>query len=58
MFRASKRPSSGVYKTVVAASDADRIIFLKRDHVVTFEEACSQDSMICTRGFNYSFIYS
>jgi len=27
-------------------------------YVVTFEEACSPDSMICTTGCNYSFMYS
>ena len=32
--------------------------FLKCDHVVTFEEACFPDSMICTIGCNYSFVYS
>jgi len=59
-------PSSGVHKTVVAASGTDHTIwrasFLKRDQIrtglVTFEEACSADSMICTRGCNYSFMYS
>jgi len=60
-------PSSGVHKTVVAASGKDHNIwgasFLKRDQMrtgayfVTFEEASSPDSMICNRGCNYSFIY-
>ena len=27
-------------------------------YLVTFEEACFPDSMICTRGCNYSFMYS
>jgi len=27
-------------------------------YMVTFEEACSPDSMICTRGCNYGFMYS
>jgi len=27
-------------------------------YLVTFEEACSPYSMICTRGCNYSFMYS
>jgi len=57
----SSRQSSGVHKTVVAASGTDHIIrgasFLKRDQIRTFEEACSPDSMICTRGCNYSFMY-
>ena len=56
------RPSSGVHKTVVAASGTDHTIwgasFFKRDRVVTFEETCSPDSMICARGCNYSFMYS
>ena len=38
------RPSSGVHKTVVAASGTDHTIweanFFKRDQMVTFEEAC------------------
>jgi len=29
-----------------------------RTYLVTFEEARSPDSMICTRGCNYSFMYS
>jgi len=65
-FGRPSRPSSGVHKTVVAASGTDHSIweasFLKRDQIspylVTFEEACSPDSMICTRGCNYSFMYS
>jgi len=63
-FGRPSRPSSGVHETVVAASSRDQIIweasFLKRDQIrtylVTFEEACSPDSMICTRGCNYSFM--
>ena len=71
-FGRPSRPSSGVHKTVVAASGTDHTIwgasFLKRDQIrtnslfgsylVTFEEAGSPDSMICTRGCNYSFMYS
>jgi len=65
-FGRPSHPSSGVHKTVVAASGTDRTIwegnFFKRDqirtHLVTFEEACCPDSMICTRGCNYSFMYS
>jgi hypothetical protein len=60
-FGRPSRPLSGVHKTVVAASGTDHTIweanFFKRDHVVTFEEACSPDSMICTRGCSYSFMY-
>ena len=54
-------PSSGVHKTVVAASGTDHTIwgasFLK-PYLVTFEEACSSYSTICTRGCKYSFMYS
>jgi len=58
--------SSGEHKTVVASSSTDHIIwraiFFKRDQIrtylVTFEEACSPNSMICTRGCNYSFMNS
>ena len=65
-FGRPKRPSSGVHKTVVAASGTDYTIwgasFLKRDQIrtylVMFEEPCSPYSMICTRGCNYSFMYS
>jgi len=75
-FGRPSRPSSGVHKTVVAASGTDHTIwrasFLKRDkinpylvtcflerdqvspYMVTSQEACSPDSMICTRGCNYS----
>jgi len=59
-FGRPSRPSSGVHKTAVAACGTDHTMwgasFFKRD--VTFEEACSPDSMICTRGCNYSFMYS
>jgi len=59
MFRASIRPSSGVHKTVVAACGTEHTIwgwtFFRRPYLVMFEEACSPDSMICTRGCNYSF---
>ena len=59
-------PLSGVHTTVVAVSGIDCTIcgasFLKRDQIrtylVTFEEACSSDSMICVRGCNYRFMYS
>jgi len=60
-------PSSAVHKTVVAASGTDHSIwgarFLKRDQIRTsylamFEEACFPDSIICTTGCNYSFMYS
>ena len=58
-------PSSAVHKILVAASGTDHTIweasFFKcdqiRTYLVMFEEACSPDSMICTRGCNYSFMY-
>jgi len=63
-FGHPSRPSSGVQKTVVAASGTDHAIwgasFFKRDQIssslVTFEEACSPDSMTCTTGCSYSFM--
>ena len=55
-FGRPSRPSSGVRKTVFAASGTDHSIwgasFFKRDQIRTFEEARSRDSMICTRGYN------
>jgi len=61
-FGRPSRPSSGVHKTVVAASGTGYTIwgagFLKRPYLVMFEEAFSPDSTICTRGCNYSFMYS
>ena len=60
-FGRPSRPSSGVHKTVVAASGTDCTVwgasFLKRDQIRTYEEACCPDSMICTRECNYSFMY-
>jgi len=60
-FGCPLRPSSAIYKAVVAASGTDQTIwgasFFKRDRLDTFEEAGSPDSMICTRGCNYSFMY-
>ena len=65
-FGRPSRPSSGLHKTVVAASGTDHTIwgtsFLKRDQIspylVTFEEASFPDNLISTRGCNYSFMYS
>jgi len=65
-FGHPSRPSSGVHKTVVAASGTDRTIwgasFFKRGlmcpYLVIFEEACSPNTMTSTRGCNYSFLYS
>ena len=47
-FGRPSRPSSGEHKTVAAASGTDHTIW----------EANFPDSMICTRGCNYSFMYS
>jgi len=57
-FGRPSRSSSGVHKTVVAASGTDRTIWGASPYLVTFEEACFPDSIICTRGCNYSFMYS
>ena len=64
-FGRPSHSSSGVHKTVVAASGTDHTVWgascLKRDQIspylVMYEEAEFPDSMICTRGFNYSFMY-
>jgi len=56
MFRASIAPIIRCTQTAVAASGTDHTIW--EASVFTFEEACSPDSMICTRGYNYSFTYS
>jgi len=47
-FGRPSRPSSGVHKTLVAASGTDHTIW----------EASFPDSMICTGGCNYSFMHS
>ena len=61
-FGRPSRPSSGVHKTAVVASGTYHNIwgvgFFKRPYLVTFEEACFPDSMICTRSCNYSFMYT
>ena len=53
-FGRPPRPSSGVHKTVVAASGTDHTIW----GASKSKQARSPDSMICTRGCNYSFMYS
>ena len=53
-FGRPSRPSSGVHKTVVAASGTDHTIW----GASTFEEDGYPDNMISTRGCNYSFMYS
>jgi len=59
-FGRPSRPSSGVHKTVVAASGTDHTLSREQasSNVTKFEETCSPDSMICTRGCNYSFMHS
>jgi len=63
-FGRPSRPSSGVHKTLVASSGTDHTIwaasFLKRDQISGEQvfQACSPDNTICTRGCNYSFMYS
>ena len=60
-FRRPSRPTSEVHTTVFATSGTDHTIwgtsFLRRPYLVIFEEDYSADSMICTRGCNYSFMY-
>jgi len=46
-FGRPSRPSLGVYKTVVAGPGTDHSVW----------GASFPDSMICTRGCNYSFMY-
>ena len=55
-FGRPSRPSSGVHKTVVAASGTDHTIWGASKQAS--KQACSPVSMICTRGCNYSFMYS
>ena len=63
-FGRPSHPSSEVHKTVVAASGKDHTIWgaslqsQTSPYLVTFEEACSPDNMICTGGCNYSFMCS
>jgi len=66
-FGRPSRPSSEIHKTVVAASATDHTIwetsFFKHDqtrspYLITFEETSFPHSTICTRGCNYSFMYS
>jgi hypothetical protein len=47
--------------TLLTRSHASRLPLVRKVKAssnVTFEEACSPDSMICTRGCNYIFMYS
>jgi hypothetical protein len=60
-FGCTSHPSSSVHKTVTAATGTGLIIwattFLQRDNV-TSEEGCCPETMTCTRGCCYSFMYS
>ena len=59
-FGCPSHPSS-VHKTVIAASGTGHSIwattFLRRGNA-TSEEGCCSDTMTCTRGCSYSFMYS
>ena len=61
-FGCPSHPSSGVHKTVTAASGIGHTIrattFLQCGHLVTLEEGCCSDTMTCTRGCSYSLMYS
>ena len=68
-FGRPSHPSSGVHKTVVTASGTDHTIwgasFLKRDQIRAGlgpsgpkPAVPNQPYLICTRGCNYSFMYS
>jgi hypothetical protein len=62
IFRVSIAPIIRVHKTVTAASGTGHSIwettFLQRGQLVTLEEGCCSDTMTCTRGCSYSFMYS
>ena len=63
-FGCPSHPSSGVHKTVTAASGTGHITYLSNDlppawpNKATSEESCCSDTMTCTRGCSYSFMYS
>jgi len=62
-FGCPLHPSSGEHKTITAASGTSHIIwattFLQRgQNLATLEEGCCSDTMTCTRGYSYSFMYS
>jgi len=50
-FGCPSHPSSGVHKTVTAASGTG-------PNLATLEEGCCSDTMTGTRGCSYSFMYS
>ena len=63
-FGCPSYPSSGVHKTVTAASGTGHSIwataFLQRGQrpKATLEEGCCSDTMTCTKSCSYSFMYS
>ena len=62
-FGCPSHPSSGVHKTVIAASGTGHsnniaTTFLQRGLSATLEEGCCSDTTTCTRGWSYSFMYS
>jgi len=63
-FGCRSHPSSGVHKTVTAASRTCRITYLSNNlppawpNLATLEERCCSDAVTCTRGCSYSFMYS
>ena len=56
-FWCPSHPSSGVHKNVTAATGT-ATTFLHRGHLATLEEGCCSDTMTCTGGLSYSFMYS
>ena len=58
MFRLSPHPSSGILKTVTAASGTNHNIPPAWPDVATLEGSSCTDIMTCTRGCGYSFYYS
>ena len=63
-FGCPSHPSSGVHKTLTAASGTSHITYLSNSlpqtwqNLATLEEGCCSDTMTCTRGCSYSFMYS
>ena len=60
-FGCPSHPSSGVHKTVTAASGTGHITYLRNNFPPTWptlEEGCRSDTMTCTRGCSYSFMDS
>ena len=60
-FGCPSHPSSGVHKTVTAASGTGHsnniaTTFLQRGQLATFQKGCCSDTMTCTRSCSYSFM--